>query len=95
MKVIKGIQIYGSSDSSQRTAVIAFNVEGIDCGELSMRLEHEHGIITRSGLHCAYLAHETLGTVQSGACRLSPGFFTTEAQIEVVLKAFYDISHSV
>jgi cysteine desulfurase family protein len=95
MKVIKGIQIYGSSDSSQRTAVIAFNVEGIDCGELSMRLEHEHGVITRSGLHCAYLAHQTLGSVQPGACRLSPGFFTTEAQIEVVLKALYNISHSV
>ncbi len=95
MKGMEGVQIYGSPDRRQRTAVIAFNIDGIDCGELSMRLEHEHGIITRSGLHCALLAHQTLGTLQRGACRLSPGFFTTEAQIETVLKAIYDISHSL
>ena len=93
MKAIEGVQIYGSADSHQRTAVIAFNVDGMDCGELSMRLEHEYGIITRSGLHCALMAHQTLGTLQRGACRLSPGFFTSEAQIETVLKAVYNISH--
>jgi len=93
MKAIKGVEIYGSADSL-RTAVIAFNIDGMDCGELSMRLEHDHGIITRSGLHCALIAHQTLGTLQRGACRLSPGFFTNEDQIETVLKAIYKISHS-
>jgi len=94
MKAMKRVQIYGSPDSSQRTAVVAFNIDGMDCGELSMRLEYEHGIITRSGLHCAYLAHQTLGTLESGACRLSPGFFTSDSQIETVLEAIYNISHS-
>jgi selenocysteine lyase/cysteine desulfurase len=93
MRSIKGVEIYGSADSL-RTAVIAFNIEGMDCGELSMLLEHDHGIITRSGLHCAHIAHQTLGTLERGACRLSPGYFTTDAQIETVLKAIYKISHS-
>lgn len=93
MNSIKGVEIYGSTDSRKRTAVIAFNIVGMDCGELSMRLEYEYGIITRSGLHCALLAHQTLGTLQRGACRLSPGFFTSENQIETVLEAVYNISH--
>lgn len=94
MRAIQGVEIYGSADSRKRTAVIAFNIEGMDCGELSMRLEYEYGIITRSGLHCALLAHQTLGTMQRGACRLSPGFFTSETEIETVLKAVYNISRS-
>ncbi|MEA4926844.1 MAG: aminotransferase class V-fold PLP-dependent enzyme [Syntrophomonadaceae bacterium] len=94
LQVIPRVQTYGAGDSRQRTAVIAFNIEGMDCGDLTLRLEYEYGIITRSGLHCAYLAHKTLGTLQSGACRLSPGFFTSDEQIETVLRAIYAISHS-
>jgi cysteine desulfurase family protein len=87
LQAIPGVKLYGTPDSRQRTAVIAFNIEGMDCGELTLRLEYEYGIITRSGMHCAYLAHKTLGTLQSGACRLSPGFFTSDTEIETVLRA--------
>jgi len=92
---INGVQMYGPADRSQRTAVIAFNIEDMDCGELSMNLEFEYGITTRSGLHCAPMAHQTLETMQRGACRLSPGFFTTEAEIQKVLEAIHKIAHQV
>lgn len=94
MRKIEGIDIYGPGDSSLRTAVVAFNIVNTDCGEVSMLLEHEYGISTRSGLHCAPLAHKTLGSLQQGACRLSPGYFTTEGQIETVLRAIYAIARS-
>ncbi len=94
MQNIEGIKVYGPAESSRRTAVIAFNYEGMDCGELSMRLEHEYGISTRSGLHCAPLAHQTVGSLQRGACRLSPGYFSTETQIETVLQAIYKIART-
>lgn len=89
---IDRVNIYGVSDPDQRTAVVAFNLEGMDCGEVSMRLDREYGIITRSGLHCAPLAHQTLGTLEQGASRLSPGFFNNEAQIERVIEAIADIA---
>jgi selenocysteine lyase/cysteine desulfurase len=92
MQSIQRIQIYGGTDSSRRTAVVAFNLEGMDCGELSMRLENEYGIVTRSGLHCAPLAHKTLGTLELGTCRLSPGFFNTADQVEQALRALHEIS---
>lgn len=89
---IKGLKIYGPLDSGKQTAVIAINIEDMDCGDLSLSLDYEYGIITRSGLHCAPLAHETIGTMERGLCRLSPGFFTTEEEIEQVIKAVYEIA---
>ncbi|MEN6326702.1 MAG: aminotransferase class V-fold PLP-dependent enzyme [Syntrophomonas sp.] len=92
LKEIKGVTVYGPGDSAQQTAVVAFNIEGIDCGDVCMRLDYEYGIVTRSGLHCAPLAHQTMGTLELGACRLSPGFFTTSDEIDKVLKAIYNIA---
>jgi cysteine desulfurase family protein len=92
MKGINGVLLHGPADISQRTAVLAFNIKGMDCGDLSMRLDYEYGITTRSGLHCAPIAHQTLGTLEMGACRLSPGFFNTEADIKRVLEAVYKIA---
>lgn len=84
---IKGIKLYGPNNNQKQTAVLSFNLTGMDCGELSSSLDYEFGIITRSGLHCAPLAHQTIGTLQSGACRLSPGYFTSSEDIIYVLTA--------
>ena len=87
LQEIDGVRVYGPLDADQRTAVVSFNIEGVDCGEVSMRLDYEHGIVTRSGLHCAPLAHRTIGTLHQGACRLSPGYFSTDMEIEKVIQA--------
>lgn len=89
---IPGAKVYGTPDADQRTAVVAFNIDNIDCGEVSVSLDHEYGIITRAGLHCAPLAHKTIGTFESGACRLSPGYFTTAEEIDTVIKAVHHIA---
>jgi cysteine desulfurase family protein len=89
---IKGVSIYGPTDLKQRTAVLAMNIEGMDCGELSVSLDYEYGIVNRSGLHCAPLAHQTIGTFESGTCRFSPGFFTTEADIDTVIRAVHELA---
>ncbi|QGT98651.1 Cysteine desulfurase [Candidatus Syntrophocurvum alkaliphilum] len=95
LKEIKSVNIYGPQASNKQTAVVAFNIEGMDCGELSMSLDMEFGVINRSGLHCTPLAHQTIGTYEIGACRLSPGFFTTEDEIAKVIKAVNEISKRV
>ncbi len=91
LQEISGVEIYGPQDSSRQTAVIAMNITGRDCGDVSAILDYEYGIITRSGLHCSPLAHQTIGTLEQGAVRLSPGYFTTPEQVEYVIKAIYDI----
>ena len=43
---------------------------------------NDHGIMVRAGLHCAPLAHKTLGTINTGTVRFSLGIFNTEKEIE-------------
>lgn len=92
LREIDGVMVYGPTDAVRRTAVVSFNIEGVDCGEVSMRLDYEYGIVTRSGLHCAPLAHRTIGTLQQGACRLSPGYFSTDKDIQKVVQAVHQIA---
>ncbi|MDD6094741.1 MAG: aminotransferase class V-fold PLP-dependent enzyme [Clostridia bacterium] len=44
-------------------------------------LLNEHGICVRTGLHCAPLAHKTVGTPPGGAVRLSVGPLTLQSDI--------------
>lgn len=106
LREVRGITVYGPAESSRRLAVVSVNIEGMDCGELSFALDQE-GIITRSGLHCAPLAHRTVGAGRlvgqpqepggdsagwPGACRFSPGFFNTPGEIERVIRAVHAIA---
>lgn len=92
LREISGVKIYGPQDARRQTAVVSFNLDSMDCGQVAFRLEHEYGIISRSGLHCAPLAHASLGILQQGSCRLSMGYFNQIRDIESVIAAIYHIS---
>jgi len=95
LREIRGVKLYGPCDGNRQTAVVAFNVHEEDCGEVSQLLDYKYGIVNRSGLHCAPMAHRTIGTLELGSIRLSPGFFTSEADILAAVKAVHDISSQV
>lgn len=61
-------------------------VGGIDCQEAASRLEKQ-GISVRAGLHCAPLAHESAGTLESGTIRLSFGHDAGQREIRAFLRA--------
>lgn len=92
LKGIPRVSVYGPDDPDRRVAVAAFNIEDRDCGDVSMNLDLRFGIIARSGLHCAPLAHQTIGSFESGSCRFSPGYFNTMEDIEYVIKAVHQLS---
>jgi selenocysteine lyase/cysteine desulfurase len=52
-----------------------------------MRLADEWDIETRPGLHCAPLAHMTLGSFPMGSLRVSVGYFNTEEDIDTTIRA--------
>jgi selenocysteine lyase/cysteine desulfurase len=72
-----GVTVYGPRDLSRRAGVFSVNVEGLSPQDLAGRLESEFGLLTRPGVHCAPLAHETIGTHPVGTCRFSFGPFNT------------------
>ena len=60
-------------------------VSEMDCEELASRMAR-HGICVRAGLHCAPLAHESAGTLETGTVRISFGFDATLCQAQQFLR---------
>lgn len=89
---LPGVTLYGPAEPSRRTAVLSLTMAGFDCGELGYTLESAYGILSRTGLHCAPLAHRALGTFPEGTVRLSPGIFTTEADLAYLAEALAEIA---
>ncbi|MBX3396635.1 MAG: aminotransferase class V-fold PLP-dependent enzyme [Phycisphaerae bacterium] len=75
---VDGLTVYGPMNPRHRVAVFSVRVEGFDAAELAAALESEFEILTRPGIHCAPLAHRTIGTdTEGGTTRLSFGVFNT------------------
>ncbi len=91
LEEIPNITVYGPKDSKKRASVISINIGTIDSGEITFLLDSEYDIATRSGIHCAPLAHKTLGTLQQGAVRFSLGYFNTKDDIDKAIDALKEI----
>ncbi len=65
--------------------VISFTVDGTDPQAFGERLA-QVGIAVRCGLHCAPLAHQSIGTFPSGTVRCSLGLTNTAGEIDTMLK---------
>lgn len=88
---IDGIKLYGNTDFSKYTTCISFNYKSFDPAEVSYFLEC-NGIKTRSGLHCAPLAHKSIGSYPGGTIRFSLGYFNTEEEIDYTLSILNNIN---
>lgn len=71
-----GVRVYTPRGAS----LVTFNVVGIGSQEAASALDRA-GIAVRGGLHCAPGAHRFLGTLDTGAVRVSPGPDSTCADI--------------
>lgn len=81
------LTLHGTGDADTCMPVVSVSNPTHDAGVLARRLYDEYGILTRSGLHCAPLAHRTAGTFPAGTLRFSFGYDTTEAEIDASLSA--------
>jgi len=87
LHAIDGITIYGLQTIEGRTPVVLFNIEGADARQVMVQLDADHKIAVRGGIHCAPLLHEAIGTCTAGGIRVSPGYATTEEEINLFLNA--------
>jgi cysteine desulfurase / selenocysteine lyase len=88
---MQGITLYGPAPEKERGGIVSFTVEGRDPAIFGFTLDQEYDIEVRTGLHCAPMAHRTIGTYPAGTIRVSPGWFTTEQEIETFLSAIHQI----
>ena len=91
----RGIILYGSGDLEGREAIASFNIDGCSPQEIGYILENSFDIIVRSGLHCAPLIHQSLGSYPLGSIRVSPSYFTEIDEVEIFMDAINQICRSM
>jgi selenocysteine lyase/cysteine desulfurase len=64
--------------------IVSFNVRGVPSEVVADALRQE-GLCLRAGLHCAPLAHQTLGTDATGTVRFAPSVFNTPQEVTKLL----------
>lgn len=69
-----------------QSGVLSFRVKGKDCEELAAGLARR-GFAVRAGCHCAPLAHETAGTLDTGTVRASFSAFNSEREASAFASA--------
>lgn len=91
---IPGVRVLSPDDPNRRVAVVSFVVEGwnpVDFGDV---LDRTFGIACRAGLHGAPEACRALDAFPHGTVRFSPGFFTTEQEIDQAIAAVRELART-
>ena len=95
LKDIEEVTLYCQDDLKDHISIFIFNIDGLEALNTATILDVDYNIACRSGLHCAPLVHEQLGTDKiRGAVRFGIGPFNTEAQIKTAVKAVKEIAKS-
>lgn len=89
------IVLYSPKDVSKLSNSLAFNIKGLDSSKVAHILDSRFDIGVRPGLHCAPLAHKRLGTLDTGAVRVSVSYFNTKEEIKGFIDAIYKIKNGV
>lgn len=79
LKTVSNVVLYDAD--FKRVSTCCFNVAGLSSDKVVSLLDAE-GICTRGGIHCAILAHEAIGTVRTGAVRVSLNADNTIEEID-------------
>ncbi|HEX7239638.1 MAG TPA: aminotransferase class V-fold PLP-dependent enzyme, partial [Longimicrobiaceae bacterium] len=83
---IPGVRVL-SPEAPEGVGIVTVAADAVEAHELALRLDREHGVLTRAGLHCAPEAHGVLGSLECGAVRFSLGWASTEAEVDRAVAA--------
>ncbi len=92
------LRLLGPTNPTLRVGTFSFVHDTLAPSEMAAILESEFGILSRAGIHCAPLAHQTVGTIRPGeevfargATRVSYGPFVTLDDVNTLLAALNEI----
>lgn len=88
---IKEVQVVGRRNCENRVAVVSLDFQTKDNAVAAFELEQEAGIMTRVGLHCAPIAHRSLGTFPGGTVRFAFSAANREEEIDRCIETIYKI----
>lgn len=91
LSVIPRVRVFDTKEEQRQYSVLSFAVEGIPAETVAQQLA-QHDICVRAGLHCAPLAHESAGTLETGTVRLSFSAFNREEEVMNILKIMREMT---
>ena len=77
-----------------RVSTICFNVQGVPSSDVVSYLDKQ-GVCVRGGIHCAILAHTQIGTVETGAVRVSLNSYNTREEVKKFIQIIGDIKNAL
>lgn len=89
-----GIKVLNPADTDRHVAVVSIVVDGWTPSEFGTTLDSAFEIACRTGLHCAPEACRALGAFPEGTVRLSPGYWTTEEDIDAAVNAIRELARA-
>jgi cysteine desulfurase/selenocysteine lyase len=93
LRDVEGVTLYCQDDLTDHIGIFLFNIDGFEAMDVGTLLDVDYSIASRTGLHCAPLIHEHLGTAGiHGAVRFGIGPFNTEEHIHAAIEAVKEIA---
>ncbi len=89
---VPGVHIHGTRNLKRRVATLSITVDGYDPSDVGTILDVDYGVQTRTGLQCAPLIHQHMGTTPRGTVRFSIGPWNTREHIHAAVKAVAEIA---
>jgi len=86
-----GCEVFGHADPARRVGTLSFRHAALPAPEIGAVLDQAFDIAVRAGLHCAPYVHRSIGSEPDGLVRVSPGPFSTEADIDRLANALAEI----
>ncbi len=93
LKEIDKVSLYCQADLKNHIPVLSFNIDGLEASDAGTVLDVDYNIACRTGLHCAPIVHEQLGTAKiKGSVRFGIGPFNTEDHVRKAVNAVAEIA---
>jgi selenocysteine lyase/cysteine desulfurase len=92
LQAIDGVTLHGTTRLDDRLPVLSFTIVGLDPSDVGTMLDVDYNIAARTGLQCAPLIHQQMGTGERGTVRLSVGPMNVASDVEKAIQAVAEIA---
>lgn len=87
-----GVHLHGSRSLDNRLPVLSLTIDGLDPADVGTMLDADYDIACRTGLQCAPLIHDQMGTSPRGTVRLSIGLMNELEHVQAAVRAVREIA---
>ena len=92
LRAVDGVVVHECPTAEPATVVVSISLaDGRPVGLVAALLDERYGVQVRAGLHCAPLAHATIGTLPGGTVRFSVAHLTTPSDLDAAVAALAEL----